>query len=236
MITLYTFGPAYGLPDPSPFVMKAEMLLKLAGLDYRTTPGSMNKAPKGKLPYIEDDGIVIADSTFIRWHIEQKYGFDFDKNLSAAEKGIAWAVEKLLEDNLYWVMVEARWMNAANFAKGPAQFFSGIPWPMRKLIVPMILRKIRSNLHGQGMGRHSQQEIAAVAAKGIEAMATILGDKPYLMGDQPCGADATAFAFTAHLLCPLFDTPSRDAAAARPNLVAYADRMMRAYYPELVAT
>ena len=36
MITLYTFGPAFGLPDPSPFVMKAEVLLKMAGLPYRT--------------------------------------------------------------------------------------------------------------------------------------------------------------------------------------------------------
>ena len=29
--------PAFGLPDPSPFVMKAEMLLKLAGLPYETS-------------------------------------------------------------------------------------------------------------------------------------------------------------------------------------------------------
>jgi hypothetical protein len=28
MITLYAFGPAFGLPDPSPFVTKAEVLLK----------------------------------------------------------------------------------------------------------------------------------------------------------------------------------------------------------------
>jgi hypothetical protein len=35
MITLYCFGPFGGLPDASPFVMKAMMLLKLAGLDYR---------------------------------------------------------------------------------------------------------------------------------------------------------------------------------------------------------
>lgn len=235
MITLYTFGPAFGLPDPSPFVMKAEMLLKLAGLEYSKMPGSMRKAPKGKLPYIEDNGAIIADSTFIRWHLEKKYRVDFDANLSPSEKGIAWAVEKLLEDNLYWVIVETRWMNAANFAKGPAQFFSGIPWPLRKLIVPMIVRKVRRNLHGQGLGRHNQQEIAAIAAKGISALASVLGDKPYLMGDHPCSADATAFAFAAHLLCPLFDTPSRDAAAAHPNLVAYAERMMRDYYPELVS-
>ena len=29
-ITLYGCAPAFGLPDPSPFVMKAQMLLKLA--------------------------------------------------------------------------------------------------------------------------------------------------------------------------------------------------------------
>lgn len=235
MLTLYTFGPGFGLPDPSPFVMKADMLLKLSGLDYRKAHGSLKSAPKGKLPYLDDDGEIIADSTFIRWHIEQKYGIDFDQHLSARDKGIAWAIEKLLEDNLYWVLVEARWMNAANFAKGPARVFSNIPVPIRKFIVAVVLRKIRRNLYGQGTGRHTPQQIAAIAAKGIESLAAILGDKPYLMGDQPCGADATAFAFTAHLLCPLFDTPSRESAAARPNLVAYADRMMKTYYPELTA-
>ncbi len=28
MITLYGFGPAFGLPDPSPFVIKVEVLLR----------------------------------------------------------------------------------------------------------------------------------------------------------------------------------------------------------------
>jgi hypothetical protein len=30
MITLYGFGPAFGLPDPSPFVTKVEVLLNFA--------------------------------------------------------------------------------------------------------------------------------------------------------------------------------------------------------------
>ena len=66
MITLYGFGPAFGLPDPSPFVTKAETLLKMAAVPYRTALGNLRKAPKGKLPYIDDDGAVIADSTLIR--------------------------------------------------------------------------------------------------------------------------------------------------------------------------
>jgi len=102
VITLHTFGPFFGLPDPSPFVMKAETLLKMAQLPYRTDSGGFSKAPKGKLPYIEDDGTIIADSTFIRWHLEKKYRIDFDRGLDAAQKATGWAFEKMIEDNLYW--------------------------------------------------------------------------------------------------------------------------------------
>ncbi len=67
MITLYNFGPAFGLPDPRAFVMKVETLLKMAKLPYRTDATGFAKAPKGKIPYIDDEGVVIPDSTFIRW-------------------------------------------------------------------------------------------------------------------------------------------------------------------------
>ena len=84
MITLYTFGPFFGLPEASPFVMKGEMLLKLAGLEYQTNTRGFGKAPKGKLPYIRDGETLVADSTLIRLYIEQKYSFDFDRDALAA--------------------------------------------------------------------------------------------------------------------------------------------------------
>src|SRR4051794_27366484 len=105
MITLYAFGPAFGLPDPSPFVTKAEVLLKMAGQPFRIDTGGFNKAPKGKLPYIDDGGEKIGDSTFIRQHLERKYGIDFDNGLSAEQRAVAWAFEKMAEDNLYWTLV-----------------------------------------------------------------------------------------------------------------------------------
>lgn len=231
MITLYSFGPYFGLPDPSPFVMKAEVLLKMAGLTYQTDTGGFPRAPKGKLPYIADDGEIIADSTFIRLHIEKKYGFDFDAGLSAPERAVAWAFEKLCEDHLYWSGLHARWMVDANFDKGPRRFFDAVPAPLRPFVVAMVRRRVRRNLWGHGMGRHTIAEMEELGTRDIDALADFLADKPYLMGKAPCSADATVFPFTAHALCPLFETAIRTRAEEHANLVGYRDRMMARYFP-----
>ncbi len=110
MITLYVAGPLFpGLPDPSPFVSKAEILLKMSGLSYQTCRANFSKAPKGKIPYIADAGQTLGDTTFIRWHLEQTHGIDFDPGLTDAEKAVAWAFEKMREEHLYWAMVQPRW-------------------------------------------------------------------------------------------------------------------------------
>jgi glutathione S-transferase len=232
MITLFAFGPAFGLPDPSPFVTKAETLLKMAALCYRVELGDLRKAPKRKLPYIEDDGERIADSTFIRWHLERKYGFDFDRGLSLEQRGIAWAFEKLAEDHLYWLLVYARWVDDGNFAKGPNTFFRRVPAPVRAIVAATVRRQVRKNLHAQGIGRHSPVEIAMLAQRAIDAIADFLGGKPYFMGSEPTGIDATLFAFVANVLCPLFDTQIRAAAERHGNLKHYVGRMAARYYPD----
>ncbi len=233
MITLHTFGPAFGLPDPSPFVIKAEVLLKMAGLPYQTVRSGPLKAPKGKLPYLVDDGELIADSTFIRWHLEKKHGADFDKGLSREQRAIGWAFEKMAEEHLYWAMVHARWTDDANFAKGVKSFFDVVPAPIRPLVIRAVRRRVRNALHGQGMGRHTDSEVAALGIRSIEAIADFLGAKRYFLGDEPTGTDATIFASVACVLCPVFDTPLRTAVERRDNLKAYVARMTARWYPEL---
>jgi glutathione S-transferase len=233
MITLYTFGPGLGLPDPSPFVMKAQVLLKIAGLPHRIDSKGFSKAPKGKLPYIDDDGERIADSTFIRWHLEKKHKVDFDRGLSDEQRAIAWAFEKTAEDHLYWALLDARWMDDANFDKGPRSFFRAAPAPIRPLIIAMVRRKVRQALRAHGMGRHAPAEIAALGTRSVDAAAAYLGQKPFFMGAEPVGVDATIFAFVAGALCPAFETPIRSAAERHDNLKRYVGRMTARFYPEL---
>jgi glutathione S-transferase len=231
VITLYNFGPAFGLPDPSPFVMKTETLLKMAKLPYRTDASGFAKAPKGKLPYIEDDGEVIADSTFIRWHLEKKYRIDFDEGLDPVQRATAWAFEKMAEDHLYWVTVNDRWTDEENFRRGPIRFFDRVPAPMRPIVAAMIRRRVRASLRAHGMGRHSGDEILALATKSVNSIADFLGDKRFFLGAEPTGADATIFAFACAILCPHFVATSRTVGERRENLRRYVGRMTARFYP-----
>jgi len=231
MITLYTFGPALGLPDPSPFVTKAEILLKMSGQPYETKVGNIRKAPKGKLPYIEDDGIVVSDSTFIRFHLEEKYGVEFDADLDETQRAVAWAFKTMAEEHLYWAMVHERWVNDTNFNNGPKMFFQVIPAFIRPLIIGLVRGAVRKTLHGQGLGRHNIGEIATLASRDFKAMADYLGDKPFFFGDIPTAVDATLFSFISGSLCSVFTGPYRAAAEHYPTLKAYAERMHARYFP-----
>jgi glutathione S-transferase len=232
MITLYGFGPAFGLPDPSPFVMKTDVQLKMSGLPYRFERGGPRGGPKGKVPYVEDGGVRIGDSTFIRDHIEETYGIDLDRALSSDERARGWAIERMLEDHLYFALIHARWLDDANFAKGPAHFFDALPEETREQARNAAREGVRANLYFQGLGRHSDAEIADLGVRTLAALSTILDGQAFLFGSKPSSADATAFGMVAGVLTPFFATKLRERASQLVNLVAYNDRMMKRYYPD----
>jgi glutathione S-transferase len=231
-LTLYTTRAGFGLPDTSPFVIKTEVQLKMAGLVYDRASAIPPQAPNGKLPFINDHDEVVSDSTFIRAHIEHKYGVDLDEGLDACQRAQSWAIERMLEDHLYFAMVWFRWIDPENFAKGPAHFADGAPEAGRAQLRQDMQARKAVELHAQGMGRHAPARIAVLGERSIDALAQLLGDKPWLMGETHSGVDAAAFGILACVATPFFDTPLRRAVEAHPNLIAYVARMMQRYYPE----
>ena len=230
-LTLHATRAAFGLPDSSPFVIKTEVQLQMAGLAYDRASAIPPQAPNGKLPFINDHDEVVSDSTFIRAHVERKYGVDLDEGLDAPQRAQAWAIERLLEDHLYFAMVWFRWIDPENFAKGPSHFADGAPEADRAQLRKDLQARKAVELHAQGLGRHAPAQIAALGKRSIDALAQLLGDQPYLMGASPSGVDATAFGVLACVITPFFDTPLRRAAEAHPNLTDYVARMMQRYYP-----
>jgi glutathione S-transferase len=231
MIRLYQFAPAFDLPNPSPFCMKVETLLRMSGLEFEVdNRGQLPRAPKGKLPFIEDDGQIIADSSFIRAHLRQKHGVDLDAGLDAAQRGVALAFERLFSEHLYWAVVHTRWIDAAGFEATREAFFGGLTWPLRALLPRLARRTIRKQLWGHGMGRHRPEEIMALGCEDIDAVAGHLGDKAFFLGDAPTWIDATAYAFLANLLWFPVDSPLQAHARQHPNLDVYCQRMRQRYH------
>jgi len=210
--------------------MKGMALLKLSGLPHRFEPGDIRKAPKGKMPLLEDEGKTIPDTTFFQRHLETAHGIDFYPGLSAAEKAAALAFEKLCENHLYFAVLHERWMIDENFNKGPKQFFDAVPAVLRPLVTRQVRRSIKQALYGQGTGRHTGPEIAELAARDIQALSDFLADKPYFMGEAITGADAVVHSFVAGGSCALFDGSTRAAIIRHTNLVSYAERLTAHWY------
>jgi glutathione S-transferase len=232
MIVLSGGGPNFGLPEISPYVTKTEVQLRIAGIPFEKRFAHPQEGPKGQIPFIEDGGRMIGDSAFIRMHVEQEYGVDLDAGLSPEQRAIAFAIESMVDHQLAPAVGYFRWLVPANFAKGPAQFFAFVPADQRDAFMEDVLKRVRADSVARGAGRHSEEEIAHVAARALRAIELLLADKPYLMGDAPVGADAFVFAVLAGAITPFFDTPVRDHAISSPTLVAYVDRMMARFYPD----
>lgn len=232
LLTLYACGEGFGLPEVSPYVTKSEIQLQMAGLAYVKVQGWREDSPKGQLPYIEDAGQKIADSTFIRGHIEARYGVDLDAGLDTVQRAQAWAIERMCENQLAWTSGYFRFLLPENFEKGPAHWFDNAPETARPVLKAQLLEAVSANIRAVGVGRHSEHEILALAARSLMALDALLGDKAFMMGDEPTSVDAFVFAVLAGMLTPFFDSPLRRRAERFPRLVCYTARMMARFYPD----
>jgi glutathione S-transferase len=233
MITLYQFPPAFALPNASPFCMKLELYLRMAAVPYRNRYTlELHRAPKGKLPWIDDDGAAVSDSGMIIDYLRQKFGDPIDASLTPLQRARGLALTRLLEEHLYWAVLYDRWVTPQGWAMTRPAFFGGLSWPLRAIVPHVARRGIRAELRGHGMGRHTPAQIHALGIADVDALAALLADQSYFLGEQPTSVDATAAAFIANILMVPLETPIKATAAAHPNLVAYCRRMAERYFPE----
>jgi glutathione S-transferase len=237
MIKLHQYNPTFGLPNASPFCLKLETYLRMAGLPYEAPRFSMqdfSKAPKGKFPYIDDNGKIVADSTFIIDYLKATYGAKYEPALDGwlndEQRAIARAFQRLLEENLYWAVVYTRWVEPTGWAITKAAFFPDLPIPLKWFVPELGRRGLIKAMHGHGIGRHSEAEIMEIGKRDITAVADFLAEKPYFMGSQPCSFDATAYGFLANLVLAPIESPLKKHALQYPQLAAYCERMRNKYF------
>jgi hypothetical protein len=129
-VTLFRGFADHGRYVASPFVTKLEARLRIGGMGYRVGSGSVMKAPRRKVPYVEVDFTAapghstagsdaasqaaatahrpetLADSALItRRFVEDGYLEDLNASLSPVERARDLSVRALLEDRLYFYQV-----------------------------------------------------------------------------------------------------------------------------------
>lgn len=223
----------FGLPHASPFAIKTELLLKMSGLPYELARADIRKAPRGKIPWIVDGDEVISDSRLIKQHLEVRHGIDFTADYSPRILGFGLAIERMLEDHLYFFNVDNRWLRPENFEAGPARFFDAAPAVLRPLIKAMVLRKVGNQVRMQGTGLLTDAEKLSLVRRAVDAIDAMIAGQQYLLGGRVCGADATAYGFLASLASKFFQSDYADYAQSKPELMGYLERMRAEFYPDL---
>jgi len=228
-ITVFSFPTADDV-QPGPFCLKLEVWLKMAGLPFTVARATdPRKAPGGKIPYARLGDELVGDSARIIERLRRAHGVTLDDGLSDEQRGRALAITRLVEDHFYFILVYARWLDDAVWPRLRQGFFGRLPAPLRWFIPEMARRNVAEQLRQQGTARRAPEEIYAAAEDDLSALAGLLGDQPWFLGDQPRSVDAAVYGQIGTALFHPLETRLKPMIEQHDNLVAYAGRMREAY-------
>lgn len=200
MMTLVTLPPAFGMRNVSPFCLKAEMLLTSMQLPFdMKVEQDPRKAPKGKLPYLIDEGELIPDSELITEYLNEKTGGQVYDGLGARQRAQGVALTRLVEDHLYWIIVASRWLDDSWWPNVVEGFFGFVPAIFRSFASNAARKQVIKTYQLQGLGRHSLEEQRGFARRDLEALEATVADGDFLFQEQPDIFDFTLSSMMAGL-------------------------------------
>ncbi|XP_056604332.1 failed axon connections homolog [Triplophysa dalaica] len=232
-IILHQFArPKTGVPSLSPFCLKIETYLRMADLPYQNYfDGRLS--PQGKMPWVAYNQEQVYGTEFIINFVEEKLGVNLNSSLSPEEKAISHAITKMVEEHFYWTIAYCQWVD--NVEETQKMLATNGPLSdLLKWIVSQVTGGIvKREMYGHGIGRFSKEEVYTLMEKDMRTLATLLGDKKYLMGPQFSTVDASVFGHLAQAMWTLPGTrPEQLIKGEFINLAMYCERIRRKFWPE----
>ncbi len=228
MIRLFTFPEAFGLRNVSPFCLKVEMALTHLGMPFEIIEMSdPRKAPKGKLPFVEIDGEVIADSEVILCRLDEISQGGLYGDLTGAERAQGFAFTRLADDHLYWLMVASRWLDDKWFPNIRDGFFGFVPGLIRPFAASAAQRQMRRTFDLHGLGRHSHDEQESFARRDLAAISDLVTAENYITASRMTAFDFSVTSLVAGLIDNQPATWLTRIADDYPELRDYAERVQR---------
>jgi glutathione S-transferase len=234
-IRLFQFPRMFAIPNLSPFCSKMETWLRIAGIPYQVvdTPDP-RRGPRGKLPFIEDGGVRIADSSVIIDHLKSTRGIDPDASLDDRQRAVALVVQRTLEEHYAFVLAYTHLVRAEGIRRTRSRF-DAVPAIVRPLVERLVTRQVKKILWFQGTLRRDDAETMAAAIRDWTAILELMSDGPYFFGAEPSTVDAIVFATLATTVLTPIDSPVRDFLSSKPRPMSYVEGMRSRFFPELAA-
>lgn len=224
----------WGHPNASPYSLKLETWLRLNDIAYTVVRGfDLKSAPKGKIPWIELDGVRMGDSQLIIQFLKHKHAIS--SSLSPEQQAASHAFTRLVSEHTAACMGYAR---NVQYVEETLKAYTGLatlPLGLR-LIAKRIRKGTFAKLQARGLGAHSPAEIYQMGADDMTAIANHLGNKPFMNGNTPSDVDASVFAILASIAwVPLPSWPMQKAFFELPalqNLQPYLLRVRDRAWPQ----
>eukprot|EP01117_Protostelium_nocturnum_P018062 TRINITY_DN7474_c0_g1_i1.p1 TRINITY_DN7474_c0_g1~~TRINITY_DN7474_c0_g1_i1.p1 ORF type:complete len:254 (+),score=81.45 TRINITY_DN7474_c0_g1_i1:59-820(+) len=235
-LVLFGFAKRENEPSFSFYCHKLETFFRMTGTSYKHQATNANAAPKGKLPYINHDGKVVADSHFcIRYCIENGLCKDLDAGLSASQRADSRAWQTYLEELVYVCVVRERWFINENYNVIYEEALGGVPWMIRPALGWYLRRSIMNSIYTAGVGRHSEEEVESImkrAVDDLDSKVSSIGDNYFHGTDEPTEIDAIVYGFISNALQTYSNPRTACLILAKPSLVQYTKRITLKYFPE----
>ncbi|BFZ26109.1 hypothetical protein BsWGS_29147 [Bradybaena similaris] len=213
-------------PSMSNFPVKLETFLRMAKVPY-VNDFSGKLSPKEKSPFISYNNEIVSDSQFCIEYLNKKLNLDLNKDLNKEQRAIAKAIQVLVDEHLYWTFVYFRWV----YDRTPKMVRLGITTSTFR--IGRIRKDCINQLHGQGIGRHSTEEIKHIMMTDLQALADYLGDKQFIMGSTPCEVDCSVFGLLSQFIWQASDDVLENLIQEKfPSLYSYAVRMRERFWPD----
>jgi len=242
VVYLYQFMRTPVIPSLSPYCLKVETWLRLAGLKYENVDHKMKfKSKKGQLPFVEVNGEEIADSAFIIRQLGEKYNTDLDAGLTAEQRLVSHANISMIENHFAWVVKAVTHMESPEFMMNAykldlrQQLSSSLPNPILNLLFKRKFRMAAKKVRAHGIGVHKPEEIQMFGQNDLKVLHELLGSNDFFFGEQPTTLDVVAFANLAQLVYmdSAVSVALRDWLLEEcPNLKAFCDRMKERAFPD----
>jgi glutathione S-transferase len=196
MIVLHQF-------EISPFCDKVRRILQFKKLPYETrevptvhalTGQIRRRNGTGKLPYLEDDGRMVADSSEIARYLEERYPTPPILPSDPAARARCHVLEDWADESLYFYEMLLRFMLPHNAKRWIPVLVRADAAPVRAGAPMLVPRTLKKQLEAQGLGRKKLDDVLRDLDRHLDAVDGWLGEGKWLVGDALTLADISVYA------------------------------------------